>query len=304
MKRKFEKRDLYAEVTQRFVAALKNGAAPWIKPWSEGGSTAGRPTNAVTSREYSGINVTILWTAARASGFERDRWLTFNQAAEAGGHVTRGQKGTLAILYRDYDVQRKDGTGTAVFDESGQPMIDTIKLIKGFTLFNVEQCSGLTPEILGGQQEPAEAIEWDPCQKVNEMLARHEIEVKHSGDHAGYDPKGDLIRMPPRQAFVSKHGYYSTLLHETSHWTGHPTRLDRPGIAVARSTELDVYAYEELIAEIGSAFLCAELGVRGEMRHEGYVLSWIKALENDSKAIFTSSAAAWKARSYLLGEEA
>ena len=177
------KRDLYKEVTQRFVDALKNGAAPWIKPWSEGGSTAGRPTNAVTSREYSGINVTILWTAARASGFERDRWLTFNQAAEAGGHVTRGQKGTLAILYRDYDVQRKDGTGTAVFDESGQPMIDTIKLIKGFTLFNVEQCSGLTPEILGGQQEPAEAIEWDPCQK----MIRIHFDAHHSGLGSGCD---------------------------------------------------------------------------------------------------------------------
>ena len=286
------------------MSALKNGAAPWIKPWSEGVSNAGRPTNAVTGREYSGINVTILWTAARASGFERDRWLTYNQAAEAGGHVTRGQKGTLAILYRDYDVQRKDGTGAVVLDETGKPLMDTIKLIKGFTLFNVEQCSDLPSETLCGQREPSGAKEWDSCQKVDEMLARREIKVKHGGDHAVYDPKGDLIRMPSRQAFVSKHGYYSTLLHETSHWTGHPTRLDRPGIAVARSTELDVYAYEELIAEIGSAFLCAEFGVRGEMRHEGYVLSWIKALENDSKAIFTSSAAAWKARCYLLGEEA
>ena len=151
------KRDLYKEVTQRFVDALKNGAAPWIKPWSEGVSNAGRPTNAVTGREYSGINVTILWTAARASGFERDQWLTFNQAAEAGGHVTRGQKGSLAILYRDVNVKRKDGTGTVLLDETGKPLMDTIKLIKGFTLFNVEQCSDLPTEILCGQREPAVA---------------------------------------------------------------------------------------------------------------------------------------------------
>ena len=304
MKRKYEKRDLYKEVTQRFVSALKNGAAPWLKPWSDSVSNAGRPTNAATGRKYSGINVTILTNAARTGGFERDRWLTFNQASKAGGHITRGQKGTLAILYRDYDVQRKDGTGDVVFDESGQPQIDKIKLIKGFTLFNVEQCSNLPTEIQHGKQQLAAATEWDSCQKVDEMLSRHEIKVKHGGDHAVYDPKGDLIRMPQRQAFVSQDGYYSTLLHETSHWTGHPTRLDRPGIAAVKSTELDVYAYEELIAEIGSAFLCAEFGVRGEMRHEGYVLSWIEALENDSKAIFTSSAAAWKARCYLLGEEA
>ena len=304
MKRDYEKRDVYAEVTKRFVDALKNGAAPWIKPWSEGGSTASRPTNAVTGRAYTGINVTILWTAARASGFERDRWLTFNQAAEAGGHVSRGQKGTLAILYRDYDVQRKDGTGDVVLDESGQPQIDKIKLIKGFTLFNVEQCSSMPTEILCGQREPAEVTEWDSCQKVDEMLSRHEIKVKHGHDSAAYIPEDDLIRLPSKQTFESTGGYYSTLLHETSHWTGHPTRLNRPGIAAVKSTELDVYAYEELIAEIGSAFLCAEFGVRGEMRHEGYVLSWIEALENDSKAIFTSSAAAWKARCYLLGEDA
>ena len=304
MKRNYEKRDVYAEVTKRFVDALKNGAAPWIKPWSEGVSNASRPTNAVTGREYSGINVTILWTAARANGFVKDQWLTFNQATEAGGHVTRGQKGTLAILYRDVNVKRKDGAGTVLLDESGKPVLDTVKLIKGFTLFNVEQCSSLPTEILCGQRESAEATEWDSCQKVDEMLSGHEIKVKHGGEHAVYDPKGDLIRMPQRQAFVSQDGYYSTLLHETSHWTGHPTRLNRPGIAAVKSTELDVYAYEELIAEIGSAFLCAEFGVRGEMRHEGYVLSWIEALENDSKAIFTSSAAAWKARCYLIGEEA
>ena len=298
------KRDLYKEVTHRFVAALKNGAAPWIKPWTVGASNAGRPTNAVTGRKYSGINISILWIAAAAAGYTRDRWLTYNQAAEAGGHVCRGQKGTVAILYRDYDVKRKDASGAVALDESGQPLIDTIKLTKGFTLFNAEQCSGLSTEILCGKREPAEATEWDSCQKVDGMLARHEIKVKHGGDHAVYDPKGDLIRMPQRQAFVSQDGYYSTLLHETSHWTGHPTRLNRPGIEVAKSTELDVYAYEELIAEIGSAFLCAEFGFRGEMRHEGYVLSWIRVLENDSRAIFTSSAAAWKARCYLLGEEA
>ena len=303
MKRKYEKRDLYAEVTQRFVDALKNGAAPWIKPWSNSVSNSDRPTNAVTDRKYSGINVTILWSAAVAGGFERDRWLTYNQAAEAGGHVCRGQKGTVAILYRDYEVMRKDDAGGTALDENGQPLIDTIKLIKGFPLFNVQQCSGLPTEILFGQPQPAEMPEWDSCQLVDDMLSKNEIKVKHGHDSAAYIPKDDLIRLPSRQAFESPDGYYSTLLHETSHWTGHPTRLNRPGIADAGSSELEAYAYEELIAEIGSAFLCAEFGIRGELRHEGYVLSWIKALENDSKAIFTSSAAAWKARCFLLGEE-
>ena len=147
-------------------------------------------------------------------------------------------------------------------------------------------------------------MESNAYQAVDALLARHSVKVRFGGNHAFYDSRLDFIGMPQKAAHDAGAAYYSTLLHELTHWTGHPTRLDRPGIADAGSSELEAYAYEELIAEIGSAFLCAEFGVRGEMRHEGYVLSWIEALENDSKAIFTSSAAAWKARCYLLGEEA
>ena len=118
MKRKYQKRDLYKEVTQRFVDALKNGAPPWIKAMvRQRFEHAGRPINAASGRKYSGINISILWTAAAAAGYARDRWLTYNQATEVGGHIRRGQKGTTAILYRDYDVQRKDATGAVVFDE-------------------------------------------------------------------------------------------------------------------------------------------------------------------------------------------
>ena len=147
-------------------------------------------------------------------------------------------------------------------------------------------------------------MESNAYQAVDALLASHSVKVRFGGNHAFYDSRLDFIGMPQKAAHDACEAYYSTLLHELTHWTGHLTRLDRSGIADAGSTELEAYAYEELIAEIGSAFLCAEFGVRGEMRHEGYVLSWIEALENDSKAIFTSSAAAWKARCYLLGEDA
>ena len=118
-----------------------------------------------------------------------------------------------------------------------------------------------------------------------------------------YNLRQDIIYLPTKQAFESTGGYYATLLHELTHWTGHASRLNRPGIKQNHVCD-KVYAYEEMIAEIGSAFLCAEFGIPGELRHEGYVLSWIRALENDSKAIFKASAAAWKARCWLLGDEA
>ena len=302
MKRKYEKRDLYAEVTQRFVDALKNGAPPWIKPWSDSISNAGRPTNAATGRKYSGINISILWTAAAAAGYTRDRWLTYNQATEVGGHVCRGQKGIVAILYRDYDVQRKDANGAAVLDENGRPMTDTIKLIKGFPLFNVEQCDGLPNETVEGPAHPHSQPAWNPHLAADACLESRNVKIQVRGTNAFYRPREDIIQMPQKAAFNDGEAYYSTLLHEATHWTGHKSRLARPGITV-EETPSKVYAFEELIAEIGSAFLCAEFGIRGDLRHEGYVLSWIRELEDDPKAIFKASSLAWKARCYLLGEE-
>ena len=301
MKRKYEKRDLYKEVTQRFVDALKNGAPPWIKPWSDSAG-AGRPTNAATNRKYSGINISILWSAATAAGYTSDRWLTYNQVSAVGGHVCRGQKSTVAILYRDCDVKRKDATGAAVLDENGRPMIDTIKLIKGFPLFNVAQCDGLPTETIEGSVHPHSQPAWNPHQAADACLESRNVKIQVRGTNAFYKPREDIIQMPHKTAFNDGEAYYSTLLHEATHWTGHKSRLARPGIT-AEKTPDEVYAFEELIAEIGSAFLCAEFGIRGDLRHEGYVLSWIRGLENDSKAIFKASSLAWKARCYLLDEE-
>ena len=302
MKRKYQKRDLYKEVTQRFIDALKNGAPPWIKPWSDSVSNTVRPTNAATGRKYSGINITILWAAATAAGYTRDRWLTYNQVSAAGGHVCRGQKGTVAILYRDCDVKRKDDTGAVVLDVNDRPMTETIKLVKGFSLFNVEQCDGLPTETIEGPALVHSQPAWNPHEAADACLESRNVKIQVRGTNAYYRPREDIIEMPHKTAFNDGEAYYSTLLHEATHWTGHKSRLARPGITVEK-TPSKVYAFEELIAEIGSAFLCAEFGIRGDLRHEGYVLSWIRELEDDSKAIFKASSLAWKARCFLLGEE-
>ena len=293
-------KSLYQKITDQFIEALKTGAPPWIKPWSEDIPYTDRPTNAVTDRKYTGVNVTILWISAASRGFARDRWLTFNQVSAVGGKVSRGQKGTVAVLYRDIEVVRKDFRGFHVMNDSGQPEMDTIKLIRGFTLFNVEQCSGLPQDISTGPVVKTKIPNWKLHQAADNLIISNGINIRHDNDNAYYSPKRDFIRMPPKAAFKSTAGYYSTLMHELTHWTGHASRLNRRGIAFPTDGEPKAYAFEEMIAEIGSAFLCAEFGIRGELLHESYLLSWIRDLDYDPKAIFASSAQAWKARNFLL----
>ena len=178
------------------------------------------------------------------------------------------------------------------------------RALKGFPLFNVEQCDGLPTE---PAEDPScsqqQRMESNAYQAVDALLASHSVKVRFGGNHAFYDSRLDFIGMPQKAAHDACEAYYSTLLHELTHWTGHPTRLDRSGIADAGSTELEAYAYEELIAEIGSAFLCAEFGIRNHLRHEGLVLRWVRELGEDPKAIFKASSLAWSARCYLLNDE-
>ena len=187
-------------------------------------------------------------------------------------------------------------------DAEGNPVVNIRRFLKGFTLFNVNQCDGL----------PIETIESSSCsqsqlgdstayQAVDALLASHSVKVRFGGNYAFYDRHSDFIGMPEKAAHLPGEAYYSTLLHELTHWTGHPTRLNRPGIADVGSSELE--AFEELIAEIGSAFLCAEFGIRNHLRHEGLVLRWIRELGEDPKSMFLASSLAWEVRCYLLDDE-
>ena len=182
----------------------------------------------------------------------------------------------------------------------GNPIVNIRRILKGFALFNVDQCDGLPIETIesppGAQSQ---LVESDAYQAIDALLASHSVEVRFGGNDAFYDRHSDFIGMPERAAHLPGDAYYSTLLHELTHWTGHPTRLNRPGIADIGSAE----AHEELIAEIGSAFLCAEFGIRNHLRHEGLVLRWVRELGEDPKAMFKASSLAWKARCYLLGDD-
>ena len=294
---------LYHRITNQFIDVLKRGAPPWKKPWTQGESTSELPINAATERKYSGINITILWTSAVAHSFKSGRWLTFNQAKAVGGRVKRGQKGTVAVLYRDIEVPCRDTAAQQLADSDENPLKKTIKLVRGYTLFNVEQCAGLPKLIVQGPPQCDLKPTWKLHQEAENLVATHKVDVRYENDSACYNSTEDFINLPPKCAFGNNTDYYATLMHELTHWTGHSSRLDRPGISSENGVGSTEYAFEEMIAEIGSAFLCAEFRIPADPTHGSYILSWINVLENDPKAIFRSSAQAWKARNYLLGEE-
>ncbi len=279
--------DLYASVTERIVAALEAGTPPWICPWRGVGVDA-RPANAATARPYRGINVLLLNLRAMTCGYSRSRWLTFAQALAAGGHVRKGEQGTQIVFFKMHEV---DAAGLA-----RQPSEErkVIPLLRAFKVFNVDQVDGL-PEALAAK--PAPPAGWEPLVVADNIVAESGAQIRHGGSRAFYVPDADLIQMPPRSAFDCAGDYYATALHELTHWTGHAGRCNRP---LGRRHGIDAYAFEELVAEMGSAFLTDYCGIVGRMQHASYIASWLAALRNDKRLIFAAASQAQKAADYLL----
>lgn len=268
--------DIYQTITDNIVAALEKGAAPWIKPWTaaSGGSL---PHNAVSGRAYNGVNFIVLSCAAYAS----NGWLTYKQAKELGGNVRKGEKGTQIVFWSFPKVTDK---------ETGE--IKTVPFAKGFTVFNVEQCEGLDTSKLKGFTPTAQG-----ATAINDLAANVGADVRHGGGSAYYHPTHDFIAMPSVDTFTSQEAYAGTLAHELVHWTGHKDRCDRQ---FGKRFGDDAYAFEELVAEIGSAFVCASAGIPLEgLQHDAYIASWLKVMKSDKRAIFTASSQAKKAADWL-----
>jgi antirestriction protein ArdC len=280
------RRDLYAEVSARIVTELERGAAPWIKPWS---ATAGAntPCNAVSNRPYSGCNVILLWLA-RNRGWPTPRFLTFKQAIEAGGNVRKGEHGTKVIFVKQ--LQIKDGDGEAA---------DTrlVPMLREYTVFNVAQCENLPDSIKAGR--PMRVRNPDTRDGLaDEFLRSTGADIREGHGEAYFVPSQDFISMPAFEAFKGADHFYNVAFHELSHWTGHKSRLDRDLKNRFGSRE---YAAEELIAELGAAFLCAEFGFDGDVRNAGYIATWIDLLKADKRAFFTACSKAQAAADYLRG---
>jgi len=281
--------DLYAQITSRIVADLEKGVRPWFKPWSAA-NTEGRITRPlrVTGEPYKGINVLCLWAEAIANGYQSPTWMTLHQANELGGRVRKGEHGAMSV-YAD----RLRRTTT---NDQGEEIEREIPLLKAYMVFNCEQIEGL-PErfyVKPAAKPPA----WERDQRADTFIANTGAEIKHGGGRAFYNRGADRIQTPPAEAFRDREAYYSTLLHECCHWSGHPKRLDR---AFGKRFGDEYYAGEELVAEIGSAFLCADLAMRPEPREDvaSYVATWLKVLKDDKRAIFVAAAHAQRAADYL-----
>lgn len=290
--------DLYASVTARIVTALEAGTSPWTCPWRGTGVDA-RPANATTGRPYRGINVLLLNLRAMAEGYASSRWLTFAQTQTVGGRIRRGEQGSQIVFFKMHELDRpaEAADGAHAPGSVGSDDRRVVPLLRAFTVFNVDQVDGL-PEAMRAQPLPPTG--WQPIEVAERILAASGARVCHGGSKAFYAPGPDQIQMPPRQAFDSAADYYATALHELTHWTGHPSRCNRP---LGMRHGIDAYAFEELVAEMGSAFLADYCGLVGRLQHASYIASWLQALRNDKRLIFTASSQAQKAADFLLAFE-
>jgi antirestriction protein ArdC len=247
------------------------------------------PKNASTGRRYSGVNVLILWDAVVAKGFVGQSWLTFRQALGLGGNVRRGEHGTT-VVYADRfipDDERKRAERDG--DEPG-----AIPFLKRFTVFNCQQCENL-PEALTVAPTPVRTDLILP--EVDALIRATGIVFRIGGDQAFYAPGPDYVQVPPPEAYFEPINWHRTALHECGHAVGHPSRLNRD---LSGSFGSKKYAFEELIAEMTSAFVCASLGIVPTVRHADYLGSWLTVLREDDRAIVRAASAASKAADYLL----
>jgi antirestriction protein ArdC len=285
-----QRSDLYTRVTERVVADLERGARPWLKPWTSRRPRITRPRRH-NGTSYRGINVLLLWSEALNRGYSASLWMTYRQALELGGHVRQGERGTT-VVYADRIVrQETDAAGNAVERE--------VPFLKAYAVFNVEQIENL-PAHYVLQPEP----QTDPVERIasaEAFIHATGATIRHGGDSAYYSPKLDIIQLPVPEAFRDAESYAATKAHELTHWTAHPSRLNRD-FGGQRFGDTG-YAREELVAELGAAFLCADLSLSLEPRedHASYLAPWIAVMKNDKRAIFAAAAHAQKAVDFLHG---
>ena len=269
---------IYEKVTNQILSELKAGAAPWVKPWA-----VALPRNVVSSRTYSGANVLLLWGAAMEHGYQVPAWLTYKQSTELGGHVCKCEHGQFVVY-----------AGQAVTEDKTTGETSSYSFLKHYRVFNVEQCDGL-PEHLTAK--PAPRPEHERLAGAESFFDAIPARVEHGGPKASYAPARDTIFMPDRTAFETAAHYYATRAHETVHWSGHNSRLDRD---LSSRFGGHGYAAEELVGEFGAAFTCPHLGIKADVGPAGYIARWVWLLADHPGAVFTAASKASAATDYLI----
>ena len=280
--------DLYAEITNRMIAELSAGRIPWIKPWRGEHSMAISHT---TGKPYSLLNQIMLhWRPGE--------YITFKQCTDEGGKVRRGEKGKMIVFWKWVD--KKDGD--VILMPDGREVIEQIPILKYYTVFHIDQCDGILPK---WDKPAAESVQPDAHaeQIIADYVARSGVTftAKSSSD-AFYRPSDDLVVVPEISQYANVAEYYSTAFHELTHSTGHPSRLRRITDVAAFGSEQ--YSKEELVAEMGSAFLVSIAGLetRESFRNSAaYIQGWLKALNDDKRLVVAAGGAAQKAVEYIMG---
>lgn len=280
-------KDIYDNVTNSIIAVLEQGTPPWVRPWQDCGEAV--PSNLVTGKPYRGINVIMLYVEATARSYTDNRWLTYKQAGDIGARIRKGEHGTQIVFYcmREIKDSKTELADTDVADTRSIP------LLKTFTVFNVSQLE-FVPEKFALRP----VLTWQPIEEAEQVLIKTGAVICHGSSRAFYRPSDDIIQLPPSASFSKPEDYYATALHELCHWTGHPRRLNRP---LTGRRDIEAYAYEELVAEIGAAFLCAHSGLSTRLEHASYISTWLDALRRDKRLIFVAAGAAQKAADFVLG---
>lgn len=278
--------NVYSAITEGIVESIKAGAGTFTMPW-HGNGTAVRPLNASTDASYRGINILALWVSAVKQGFPTGNWASFKQWKHLGAHVKKGEHGSLIVFYKEFepDPSAEDDDRPRLFARASR-------------VFNAAQVEGWQPP------EPDRPSLVTPIEQVEAFVAATNAVIRHGGEMAQYHREKDVIEIPDRNRFrgsktsTPTESYYATLCHELVHWSGAPHRLNRQFGNRFGDKE---YAFEELIAELGSAFLCSGLGITNEARqdHAAYAANWLEILDRDHKAIFTAASKAQEAIEYL-----
>lgn len=290
--KKTSRGDVYERVTNKIVEALERGVRPWLQPWNAQ-HAAGRITRPLRSNgvPYQGINVLMLWGSAEEAGYACPYWLTFQQARELGGFVKKGEHGFPVVYANTFKKTETTDEGAEVEQE--------IPFLKSYTVFNAEQCEGLPPHFSQLAEPPKEKIE--RIESAALFFENTRADIRTGGNRAYYAIGPDYIQMPPIETFRDSESHAATMAHELAHWTRHPSRLDRD---LGRKRWGDEgYSLEEIVAEISSAYLCADLSITPELRedHASYIHHWLEILKQDKRAIFSAASHASKAVDFLHG---
>ena len=271
---------IYNEVTDKIIKELESGAIPWVKPWH---SDSSADINITTKQEYNGINRFILSFTSQMSGYVTPYWASFKQWNEMGSPVKKGEKGTKICFFTPVVKES--------INSSGNVEKSAYFCIKTYYVFNANQVENFTYE----KPDQDNKI-FNPIPALEDHVIKTNATVKHGGNSAYFTSQGDFIAMPNKTSFDNEAAYYATLLHELTHWSGAEKRLNRELGNKFGSTK---YAFEELVAELGAAFLCQDFKIQGELRHSGYIESWLRCLKDNPNAIFKAAALAQKAADYI-----